>query len=276
MGVASLDELPLEAKTLKYDPATHELRVRQAVQAVEDAVELLVEDASLLRVLASVGSQLAAFTHELSLLVPTAVAAERALAPVQGMRWPPPAAHARRAVADLRRAVERQASYLLDVTSTEGRRRRSRQPIRERVDSAFLGFQGAAAARQVDLVNAVVSDLKTPPVFKAELQAVLTNLLSNAIKAAATPGRVQVGAEQLPNGVRIVVQNDGAQVRPSEAETWFTPYASTTTEVDLVLGQGMGLGLPITRDLIAEYGGTVRFVPPGDGFSTAVEVVLPE
>jgi signal transduction histidine kinase len=177
---------------------------------------------------------------------------------------------------DLRRALERQASYLVDVASTEGRRRRSRQPVRERVDAAFLGFQGAAAAREVELVNGVSEDLRTPPLFRAELQAVLTNLLSNAVKAAGSHGRVEVTGEPLPNGARLIVQNTGVAVRRDEAEGWFTPYASTTTNVDLVLGQGMGLGLPITRDLVAEYGGTVRFVEPSEGFSTAIEVLIPE
>lgn len=71
------------------------------------------------------------------------------------------------------------------------------------------------------------------------------------------------------------MQNTGVGVDLANAERWFLPYASTTTDLDPVLGFGMGLGLPITRDLVAEYGGTVRFTPPTSGFSTAVEVVLP-
>ncbi len=104
----------------------------------------------------------------------------------------------------------------------------------------------------------------------------LTNLLSNAIKAAGSPGRVEVAGEQLVAGVRLLVQNSGVVVQPKDAEAWFAPYASTTTDVDPVLGQGMGLGLPITRDLVSEYGGTVRFIAPSPEFATAVEVVIPE
>jgi C4-dicarboxylate-specific signal transduction histidine kinase len=74
----------------------------------------------------------------------------------------------------------------------------------------------------------------------------------------------------------MLVQNTGVAVQPAEAETWFTPYVSTSTNVDPVLGQGMGLGLPITRDLVSEYGGTVRFVAPTANFATAIEVVIPE
>lgn len=243
---------------------------------MELAADSLIEDASLLRVLASVGAQLSAFTHEIAQLVPAAVAAEASLAPRPGRRMPSEVISARRTVVDIRRALERQASYLVDVASTEGRRRRSRQWLSERVDVAILGFQGLAVARGVVISNLVEPETRTPPMFRAELQAVLTNLLSNAIKAAGSPGTVEISGANGASGVRFLVANTGVVVDPGEAEAWFQPYVSTSTDVDPVLGQGMGLGLPITRDLVAEYGGTVRFVSPPAGFATAVEVVIPE
>ena len=60
-----------------------------------------------------------------------------------------------------------------------------------------------------------------------------------------------------------------------EAERWFKPFQSTTSEVDPVLGQGMGLGLPITRNLLEYYGGTIVFVEPDEPYRTAVEMTLP-
>lgn len=250
--------------------------LERAIAAVELAADSLIEDASLLRVLASVGAQLSAFTHEIAQLVPAAVAAEASLAPRPGRRMPSEVISARRTVVDIRRALERQASYLVDVASTEGRRRRSRQWLSERVDVAILGFQGLAVARGVVISNLVEPETRTPPMFRAELQAVLTNLLSNAIKAAGSPGTVEISGANGASGVRFLVANTGVVVDPGEAEAWFQPYVSTSTDVDPVLGQGMGLGLPITRDLVAEYGGTVRFVSPPAGFATAVEVVIPE
>ena len=250
--------------------------IDRAVVAVEDAADALIQDASLLRVLASVGAQMSAFTHEIAQLVPATRDAEQALEPVAEERWPSKAVHARRAVAEVRRALERQASYLVDVASSEGRRRRTRLDLRGRVGVALLGFVGTAAARDIELLNNIPEDLRTPPVFRSELQAIMTNLLSNAIKAAGPHGRVAVDGEETGHGVRILVQNTGVRVEPSEAERWFVPYASTTTILDPVLGQGMGLGLPITRDMVSEYGGTVRFIAPGPGFATAVEVVIPE
>ncbi|MEV8375206.1 ATP-binding protein [Kribbella sp. NPDC056861] len=250
--------------------------VDAALTAVEEAADSLIGDASLLRVLATLGTQLSAFSHEISQLVPAVVAVERILEPKTGQRAPREVVRARGPISDIRRALERQASYLGDVASSEARRRRSRQRLRERVDVAFRGLFGSAAALDIELVNEVPERLRTPPIFKSELQGILTNLLTNAIKAAGQDGQVQVDASENSSGMHLVVQNTGASVDPTEAEGWFVPYASSSVAVDPVLGQGMGLGLPITRDLVSEYGGTVRFVEPGDGFATAIEVVIPE
>ena len=67
------------------------------------------------------------------------------------------------------------------------------------------------------------------------------------------------------------VENTGAAVKVSDGERWFRPLQSSTTEVDSILGQGMGLGLTITRRILEEYGSTIRFVSPSAGYATALE-----
>ncbi len=112
--------------------------------------------------------------------------------------------------------------------------------------------------------------------FQAELVAVYSNLLTNAVKAAGRDGRIRAWGRELENRkVRLVIENTGVAVDPEKGEKWFRPFRSTTASVDPVLGQGMGLGLPITRNLLEEYGATIRFARPSRGFQTAVEIVLP-
>lgn len=247
----------------------------EVASAVGEAADDLMSDASLLRILASVGSQLATYTHEIAHLLPVAVAAERALVPNDGERWPSRTAVVRQAVQDLRRSIERQASTLVELSTNEARRRRSRQDLRARVEVAFLAFEAMAAAKNLTLDHAIAPGVRTPPMFRAELQAVLSNLISNAVRASPPEGVVRVSASDTEAELGIRIENEGDPVDLATAESWFLPFASTTTEVDPVLGQGMGLGLPITRDLLAAYGGRVSFVAPSPGFATAVEVVIP-
>lgn len=249
--------------------------VVRAMAEVKTAAERLASDASLLRVLASVGAQLAAFHHEIQHMLPAARGVERYLKPHPGQPFPDGVAPARVEMTQLRRSLERQASYLADVVSAESRERRTRQYLRDRFDIAARTVQGAAADLTVTLDNQIPADVRTPPMFPAEVLAVLTNLLTNAVKAAGAGGRVRATATApAKDQVVMRLENTGVAVDPDEGEQWFVPFASTSASVDTTLGQGTGLGLPIVRDLLAEYGSTVRFVAPSEGFATAVEVSL--
>jgi signal transduction histidine kinase len=112
--------------------------------------------------------------------------------------------------------------------------------------------------------------------FPAEVTAVFANLLTNAVKAAGQKGRIRARGRSGKEAVSVTIENTGAAVSLDEAERWFLPFESTTTTVDPVLGQGMGLGLPITRRIVEEYGGEVIFARPATGYATAVRLTLPE
>jgi signal transduction histidine kinase len=109
--------------------------------------------------------------------------------------------------------------------------------------------------------------------FPAEIVVVFSNLLSNAVKAASPNGRVTAdGLVAETKHVVVTISNTGVAVPKVEGERWFRPFESTTTQADPVLGQGMGLGLPITRALLEEYSSTIAFVEPPQGYSTSVQV----
>jgi signal transduction histidine kinase len=175
-------------------------------------------------------------------------------------------------VSDLRRSLERQASYLIDVVSPDARRRRSRQKVRDRFEAARRLVQSQIERKSIAVENQIAEEIRTQPMFSAELTSVLANLLTNAVKATEEGGRIQARAFDDGLGLTVRIQNTGVSVDLASAERWFAPFESTTTTVDPVLGQGMGLGLPITRRILEEYGAAIRFVAPAPGFSTAVEI----
>lgn len=257
-------------------------------QAQSDLAELsgaseeLVTEATMLRVLASVGTQLAAFVHEINGLVGTAEAVDFALRKLRSgdgkklsREQAGQIAVISRFVGDLRQNLERQATYLVDVITPTARRRRSKQKLAERFDSAARLVAHVAESRGIAIQNAIPAAITTPPMFPAEVTTMFSNLLTNAVKAAGDNGVVRADATRRHGKVAIRVQNTGVAVDPSEGERWFEPFESTTTAVDATLGQGMGLGLPITRSMLTEYGGSIQFVRPEAGFATAVEIELP-
>ena len=265
-------------------PEAAQPKIIQAVQRMDEAKEraaAVISEGSLLRILASVGTQMAAFVHEINGLLSAAQTLEGALKAIldgsglsrkerQRLR------QAWTVAADLKRALERHASYLIDVVTPDARRRRSRQRLADRFDTAVRLVRHYAERHHVDIRNRVPATLKSPPMFPAELTTAFANLLTNAVKAARQDGEIDVSTVSDFDFVRVRIQNTGAAVNLSEAERWFRPFESTTGEVDPALGQGMGLGLTITRSMLDAYGATVRFVEPDSSYATCIEVAFPK
>jgi len=224
---------------------------------------------------------MAAFVHEINALLGTAHAVESALENLRQDQSHQKSTRAAlkniaSAMAELRRGLERQASYLTDIMTPDARRRRARQSFKERFDSAARLIEHQAESRGISIINRIPLDLLSPPMFRAELTIIFANLLTNGIKAAGNSGTIEVsGWKGAEGSVHLVIQNTGITVDLSDAEKWFQPFESTTSQVDPILGQGMGLGLPTTRRLLADYGADIYFVPPDQGRSTAIEITFP-
>jgi signal transduction histidine kinase len=101
------------------------------------------------------------------------------------------------------------------------------------------------------------------PVVRADrekLEQVLVNLLSNATKFTDRGGRVWVEAgdrKDAPRKVFLRVSDTGHGIPEDKLETIFEPF----TQVDAShsrAGQGIGLGLTISRDLARGMGGDLR------------------
>lgn len=286
-GRTALQRLEEQATEIKkLAGSAHEELKRKLLLASEEVAKATaisreaVPANSMKLVLASVGTQLAAFTHEVNSLLGLASDLETIIAQAGAQETLAQAkalmARASRAASDLRRAIERQAAYLVDIVTPDARRRRSRLKVSETLQAAWQFMATAAEQRRIRFENRLPADLQTPPMFRAELMAVFTNLLTNAVKAAGSGGHIRATATATNGGgLKIRLENTGVAVDPSEGEQWFKPFESTTVEVDPVLGQGMGLGLSITRDLLTEVGAGITFVRPNRGYATALEIAFP-
>ena len=259
-------------------------KMRDAVQAMEEAkdrADSVISEGALFRVLASVGTQMAAFAHEMDALLGAAQSLREGLRLILDDRTLQPAQRRRvrlawAAAVDLTQWIERHASYLVDVVTADARRRRSRQYLAERFDAAVRLVRHSAERRNVRIENRIPPNLRTLPMFPAELTTVFANLLTNAVKSAWEDGHIVASTDNNEDALQVRVQNTGVSVDLEEAERWFEPFESTTQEVNPGLGQGMGLGLTITRRVLDYYGITIRFVEPDPAFATAIEMNFPK
>ena len=114
------------------------------------------------------------------------------------------------------------------------------------------------------------------PLIQADpvrLRQILLNLLSNARKFT-DQGKIILGAQVEPPHLHLWVQDTGAGISPDLQERIFEPFV-TVEHAGLRPG-GIGLGLSITRRLVALHNGSMKLESqPGRGSTFHVYLPLP-
>lgn len=250
-----------------FDTAFNKLRTLEEIQPE-------------LRILAGVGLQLGAFVHDINGMLSSAGAVtrllEKLLDVVTDREQRKLLRSARSASIELAHTLSRQSSYLTNVLTNDPRRRRSRCKLLDYAESVLRFLGPKISDKRIRVSLDIAETIRTLPMFPAELTILLTNVLANAVKNAAFEGSIWLEASETESELVITISNDGVAVELEEAERWFLPFESTTTVVDEVLGQGLGLGLPIVRALADDYRGSVQFVEPRQGAATSIQVTLPK
>ena len=249
--------------------------IRPALEEVSNLANQFGSEAVQWRILASLGTELAAFIHEINsmgveargLVQDLEVASATVSSPDARSSLSAAKGHA----LELAERIRRNATYLVDTTSFEGRRRRSTQLIAERFKIVSSFFDTRMKKRQIRIENRIPVNTQTPPMFPAELSGILMNLMSNAVKFTNEGGRIRVCASDTDGHLTVRIENTGVSVDLETSARLFEPFRSTTERPDPVLGQGMGMGLPIARAFVREYGGQIGFVAPSGDFATAIE-----
>ena len=105
------------------------------------------------------------------------------------------------------------------------------------------------------------------------LRQIFLNLLSNA-KKYTEQGEITLGAEVSPPQIHFWVKDTGSGIDPEQQERIFEPFV--TMEDNRRLAGGIGLGLSITRHLVALHNGTMRLdSQPGVGSTFHIYLPLP-
>jgi len=132
---------------------------------------------------------------------------------------------------------------------------------------------------RADISKAVTWNLKIPdqlPLIQADpvrLRQILLNLLSNARKYTER-GTVTLGAEAAPPFLHFWVEDSGVGIPEDQQEHIFEPFG--TGEHTGGMPPGIGLGLSITRHLVALHNGSIKVDSrPGKGSTFHVFLPLP-
>ena len=89
----------------------------------------------------------------------------------------------------------------------------------------------------------------------SRLSQVVVNLLENAISFSPPGGRVAVAAKREGANIQVVVEDEGPGIPPENLERIFERFYTDRPQESF--GQNSGLGLNISRQIIAAHGGRI-------------------
>ena len=116
----------------------------------------------------------------------------------------------------------------------------------------------------------------TLPPIHADRRAVgqvLVNLLTNAVKFTPRGGAVTLGVDWNDHCFTVTVSDTGVGIEPEQLERLGTPFFQVQPSMTRS-HEGTGLGLALTKSLVAMHGGELKIASaPGKG--TTVTVIFP-
>ncbi|MBI4588562.1 MAG: HAMP domain-containing protein [Candidatus Rokubacteria bacterium] len=141
------------------------------------------------------------------------------------------------------------------------------QLVRDTADLVRPGLTAAGLTLQVILD----SELPTVQGHSNGLQQVVLNLLTNAIDATPAGGRVRVTTRARPDRgeVELEISDTGQGIPLAHQKQIFEPFFSTKER-----GQGTGLGLFISAQIVREHRGRIE-VQSAEGCGSTLRVFLP-
>ena len=152
----------------------------------------------------------------------------------------------------------------------------------ERVDFPALAESCLNIVREKAVRKGLVLIAELPPDREAlclqaderKLRQVLYNLLANAVKFTPAGGRVALGARREGEQLSFYVQDTGIGIPVEDQERIFDEFYQaknqTTGEIP-----GTGLGLALSRRLLALHGGRIRVESGGPGAGSRFICTLP-
>ena len=264
----------------KQEPAGSENEYQQKrVLEMLTAVERVMGELEMLRVLAGLGLSIGSFSHEMDQFKPSLVGDLTHLIkndiPLKDV------------VESLSRHLETLFAYtrFFNITVSENLNRNlGPVDVFEIMDRFHSTIQDDLDRQQIKyefIPN--VFDLMVGPMHEAELISVLYNLYTNARKAIIKknqPGSILITAGIEGKNAYICFQDNGIGVPEENRERIFDAFFTTSTPASFSADEkakltGTGLGLKIVRDILMTRGGKIFLSTPDPGFITNFKIVLP-
>ena len=173
--------------------------------------------------------------------------------------------------------LRRLAEDIQDVSRAEEGRLDLKPEICSAIEVLRAAAQSSGAAfaeKNVDLRVAATDPALTVSVDPERFAQVLANLLNNARRHTPAGGTVTLAATRAPDGVAFTVSDTGDGMAPDQIPHVFERFYRGDHARDRER-QGSGIGLTISRAIVAAHGGTLTATSPGPGRGSLFTATVP-
>ena len=166
--------------------------------------------------------------------------------------------------------VARDAMLMAGIQSGEIALELERRPIADIVEAALRSL-GAVLAKHIVAVD-VPRELPQIPLDTGLMQRVFVSLAGNVAKHTPAGTPLDIAARIVGDAVEVSFADDGPGLPKGREEEIFDSFARGEKQATR---RGAGLGLAISRAIVAAHGGTIRAETPESGRGTRIVIRLP-
>lgn len=141
------------------------------------------------------------------------------------------------------------------------------------LDASESLLHGSAIPFRYDLPRASKEEARVYCDFR-KIATVVLCLIDNAFRFTRPGNRVMVTGETVGEKVRIKITDQGRGIPPEEMSNIFLPFYSRGASGEPLLGQNLGLGLTVARQIIYNHRGAIA-IESTLGEGTTVVFTLP-
>jgi two-component system phosphate regulon sensor histidine kinase PhoR len=106
-----------------------------------------------------------------------------------------------------------------------------------------------------------------------QLTKVFVNLIENAVNFSNENGEIKIKIEEKDHSLEVKIKDKGIGIRDKDINNIFEKFYRA--KVDDELRQGIGLGLPISLDIVTKHDGRIN-VESEYGKGSTFTVILPK